>query len=538
MNNNLSKQKCDLVSNVFSINNEKMSDKKKKKALDILYSYQSTHKKTFLGYQMNEKIDYKTNYSDYLNIGMNNVGDPFVNGNLTLNTKAIEIEVLSYYAKLWNNTERKQPLEKDNFWGYIVSMGCTEANIFGLLSGRDYLEGKYLLIDDVKIKKAKKLSKVLKNKECPIDHNLLSCYGTIVNKKVHKNNLKPIAFYSQDTHYSNIKAMEILKISTFFKEANNMRYSCPLDKNDYPQGFSKIYVDKNGWPKEVPSNEDGSVHIPALVKLVKFFADKKHPILICFNYGSTFKGAYDDVKSAVKEIVPILKKNNLYKREIEYDDGKTDIRNGFWFHVDGALGSAYMPYIEKALKQNLIKKPTKNYKFPIFDFRVKEIHSISMSGHKWIGSPWPTGIYMSKVKYQLKPVDDPMYIGSPDTTFAGSRNAFSALIFWEYLSNRSTFDHIQDVVQIEKLAQYTYNKLKSYDKNGNLWIKRSPFSLTIRMKKPNKKLIYKYSLSLEELYVNGEKREYAHIYIMGHVTKDLIKNFILDLEKTNYFKEK
>jgi len=533
MNSNLKQLKSVLKDKTFSINDKKMSKSKKRKALSKLYDYEFTQKETFLGYQVNEKIDYKKNYSDYLNISLNNVGDPFVDGNLTTNTKAVEREVLKYYAKLWNNKNRETPLHKDDFWGYIVSMGCTEANIFGLLSGRDYLEGKYLLIDDDKEKKVKKISKSVKNIECLVNQNLLSSYGKTESKN--KNQFKPIAFFSQDAHYSIVKAMEVLKISTFNHEAALKDYKCPLGKGDYPKDFSKEYLDENGWPKEVPSNQDGSVHIPALVKLVDFFASKGHPILICFNYGSTFKGAYDNVEEAVEKIIPILKKNNLYNREIEYQDGKTDTRNGFWFHVDGALGAAYMPYIEEALKQKLIEKPSKDYKFPVFDFRIKEVHSISMSGHKWVGSPWPTGIYMSKIKYQLKPVDDPMYIGSPDTTFAGSRNGFSALIFWEYLSNRSFKDHVKEVVKVENLAEYTYNKLKSLDTKNRLWIQRSPFSLTIRLKTPSKKLVFKYSLSQEELYVNGKKREYAHIYIMEHVTKNLVDNFIEDLKEENYF---
>lgn len=260
--------------------------------------------------------------------------------------------------------------------------------------------------------------------------------------------------------------MEVLKISTFFNEAMKKEYDCPLTIEDYPKDFSLKYLE-NGWPKEVPSNQDGSIYIPALVKLVEFFASKGHPILVSFNYGSTFKGAYDNVKEAVDKIIPILKKYGLYKRDIEYNNNKKNKRNGFWFHVDGALGAAYMPYIEEALKQKLIKKPSKDYKFPIFDFRLKQIHSISMSGHKWIGSPWPTGIYMSRIKYQLKPVDDPMYIGSPDTTFAGSRNGFSPLILWEYLSNNSFKSHVKEVVKVENMAHYTYEKLKNLDKKIN-----------------------------------------------------------------------
>ncbi len=535
MNTNLVSLSGELESKWFKIDDKKMSLKKKKRALSKLSDYEFTQEKTFLGYQMTEYLNYKKNYSKYLNIAMNNVGDPFVGGNLTLNTKAVEVEVLRYFANLWNNKDRGNPLKKDDFWGYIVSMGCTEANIFALLSGRDYLEGKYLLIDDEKAQKAKRLSETLKDAECRINQQLASSYGTM--KSTNENKFKPVAFYSQDAHYSIVKAMEVLKIATFNSEAATHGYTCPLTKEDYPQGFSKEYLDENGWPKEVPSKDDGSIYIPALVKLVEFFAKKGHPILVSFNYGSTFKGAYDNVKEAIDALVPILKKYDLYTREIEYADGKTDIRNGFWFHVDGALGAAYMPYIEEALKQKLIKKPTKDYTFPVFDFRIPEIHSIAMSGLKWIGSPWPTGIYMSRVKYQLKPVDDPMYIGSPDTTFAGSRNAFSPLILWEYLSNKSFQDHVQETVKVEEMTQYAYEKLKSLDKDDKCWVQRTPFSLTIRMKKPTQDMIFKYSLSTEELYVNGKKREYAHIYIMRHTTKKLINKYISELKKSHYFKD-
>jgi histidine decarboxylase len=134
-------------------------------------------------------------------------------------------------------------------------------------------------------------------------------------------------------------------------------------------------------------------------------------------------------------------------------------------------------------------------------------------------------------------VDDPMYIGSPDTTFAGSRNGFSALILWEYLSNRSEEDHIDEVVKSEKLAREVFSKLKERDIHNIANIERSPFSLAIRMKLPNPTIIEKYSLSQDAMYVDGKGRTYVHIFIMRHVTEDLIDEFIYDLEKSNYFKE-
>lgn len=120
-------------------------------------------------------------------------------------------------------------------------------------------------------------------------------------------------------------------------------------------------------------------------------------------------------------------------------------RTGYWFHVDGALGAAYTPY----------GTGSGFYKFPKFDFSIPEIHSISVSGHKWIGSPFPCCVYMTKVKYQLSPPDNPNYIGSPDSTFAGSRNAFSALILWDYLSRNSW----QDIATAVKKALTRVNTL-------------------------------------------------------------------------------
>jgi histidine decarboxylase len=61
-----------------------------------------------------------------------------------------------------------------------------------------------------------------------------------------------------------------------------------------------------------------------------------------------------------------------------------------WFHIDGALGAGYMPYAEM-----LYKKENKEWKYD-YDFRLKEVCSIVISGHKWMGTPWPTGIYVMR----------------------------------------------------------------------------------------------------------------------------------------------
>ena len=70
------------------------------------------------------------------------------------------------------------------------------------------------------------------------------------------------------------------------------------------------------WPLAVPCTGDdsgpGTVDIEALTKVVDFFSVKGHPIIVIFSYGTTSKGAYDDVKAAGEALVPILKKNGMY----------------------------------------------------------------------------------------------------------------------------------------------------------------------------------------------------------------------------------
>lgn len=500
-----------------------LTEEQRAKAFAQLQQYLSVQKANFLGYQVNQQLDYADDLKQYLNWHVNNVGDPFINGNLTTNSKWMERAVLDYYASLWHARWPHDPKDGESYWGYVVGMGCTEANLYGLWNARDYLAGKQLLEEHTAAEEARVIS--LTGAPQTIPRRLI--YKQAATQANNPHAYTPVVFYSQDTHYSIVKAGIILGLQTFY-EIGCHHYP---DENPLAPGQS--------WPKEVPSIQGnagpGAIDISALVQLVEFFAAKGYPILICFNYGTTFKGAYDDIEAAGTALMPIFQRYGLDERQVFYDStdrSKFDWRTGFWFHVDGALGAAYMPFIEMAHQVGKVSQ-----RGPNFDFRLPFVHSIAMSGHKWIGSPCPGGLYMTKTKYQLRPPDNPEYLGSPDTTFAGSRNGLSAMVLWDYLAKNSYERQIEKALYTEQMADYAVQQLKALEKRleEDLWIEHTPLSLTIRFKQANPDIIFKYSLSSETLYVNGQKRAYNHIFTMPHVTTDLLDRLIEDLSQPDAF---
>jgi histidine decarboxylase len=482
-------------------------------------NYIEVQKEHFLGYQANQDIEFQSETSPFLNYHVNNIGDPFTDGNFTINSKIMEKAVLDYYATLWHAKLRKEtdPQDPESYWGYILSMGSSEGNIYGLWNARDYLAGRQLQVDS----DPKRIGRT--NYLEPIS-------GTSANSS---NSYTPVAFYSEDAHYSIIKFMRVLGISTFNEIGEK-----------YYKGQNPLDPEDGDWSKnkEVPSADGsigpGSVDVEKLAILVEFFAQKGYPVLVICNFGSTFKGAYDDVEAVRDKLMPVFQKYGLVNRKVTYEDnnGKqhVDIRNGYWIHVDGALGASYMPFVEMAYNQKKISK-----RGPNFDFRVPEVNSIVMSGHKWPGAPWPCGIFMTKCKYQLYPPDDPAYIGSPDTTFSGSRNGYSALIMWDFLAKFGYGEQVARVIKCEDMTEYAVGQLNKLQKDFypdlDLYIARTPLALTVRFRKPNDHIVFKYSLSCETLMVGDEEREYAHVYAMTLVTKDLIDEFIHDLQKPGAF---
>ena len=486
-----------------------LSSDQARKAQDETYVVIDTQTRNAVGYQCCYYNDYSV-ASRYLGTLLNNIGDPFVPGNYTVNTKWMERNVLDYYASLWNAKWPHDEDDPETYWGYVSTMGSSEGNLYGIWNARDYLQGKFMMTD------------VTKKVPCTM-------YVQAKPSAGHENAFTPVAFFSEDSHYSLIKSTTVLEIKTFYELGNE------LYPDDCPLGGE--------WPSEVPSEGGdagpGSIDIDSLYKLVEFFAAKGYPPLIILNYGTTFKGAYDDVKTAGEKLIPMLKTYGLDERWIVVTDPhqpnkpKLVKRKGYWIHVDGALGASYMPFLQMAFNKGrtTIKPP------PVFDFQLPFVCSICTSGHKWPGAPWPLGIFMTKTGLQLLPPTTPEYIGSPDTTFAGSRNGLSALVWWTYISDYNYESQVEKMVNSLKLVKYTYEELEKVQKDicKDIWISYTPLTLSLRFMQPNDDIVYKYTLSVEKLYYNDELRSYIHLYVMGHTKKETIDSLMQDLRKPGAF---
>lgn len=493
--------------NLFAIPPEGLDDAKRTIALQSMEEYLLRQKKSSMGFQANQAQSYARELSFLLDMHANNVADPFQNANFTVNTKTMERAVLDYIATLWHAKRPGQPSSDNDpwsYWGYILSMGCTEGNLYGLYNARDYLAGRALYREP---------------------NGSVNCIQALTPRDK-PNAYLPVAFYSEDTHYSIIKAVRTLAIDTFDQ----------IGKTQYP---GQCPFDGGQWPWAVPSQGGdrgpGAIDIEKLALLVEFFAAKGHPILVIMNYGTTFKGAYDDVKAVGAALEPILRRHGLYERAVEFEPGKCDTRSGYWMHVDAALGGAYMPFLRMAKDAGLVQEAG-----PEFDFSLPHVHSMAMSGHKWMGAPVPCGVFMTRRKYQLAPPDDPEYLGAQDTTFAGSRSALAAAILWCYFARTSYEDQIRKAIRTEDLAAYAFAKLSALDKlkRGELWVERTPLSLAVRFRAPSEANILRYSLASVTLLVGGEKRNYAHVYIMEHVTEELIDRLVTDLSRDSAYDSK
>ena len=452
----------------------------------------------FLGFTTSQDFELPSQMNSSLGaLGLNGAGDPQAPVIFQHQAKWMERNVLDYYASLWNARWPGSEKDEESYWGYLLTMGSTEGNLHASWSARNYLSGT------VMVEKG--------------DQEALS---SSINTKI------PVVFFSSNTNYSLYKCCNLVNIPTFDSVGRDMYPS------ENPLGGE--------WTTGVPctggDSGPGTIDIDALEKLVDFFSSRGHSIVVIFNYGTTFKGSCDDVKAAGERLVSILKNNNMY--EIAFVDPKgpfkKSTRNGFWFHIDGALSAAYMPFLEMAYANGL----TDTQPAPPFDFRLDFVTSIVTSGHKYMGAPWPCGIYLIRTRKQnLQEWNIPFSTGAVDRTISLSRNAHSSVAMWSYISRNSYDTQVAAVLKCLQTVKYAVKRLTELqEKIGiDLWVMNTPPSLSVVFRRPKSHIVHKYSLSISNLFIESQARPMAQLYAMKHVTNELIDSFLDDLTTPDAF---
>lgn len=225
----------------------------------------------------------------------------------------------------------------------------------------------------------------------------------------------------------------------------------------------------------IETDKNGEIDYVDFEKKLKQNIDKK--ALINVNIGTTMKGAIDDPR-------------HIYKILCKYD-----FQNRYYMHADGALMGFILPFIERDL------------------FFKKHIHSISISGHKFLGVPFPCGVFLME-KHFLKYVTSNIeYIGSKDCTISGSRNGHSPLFLKHIITTKTKDDFRRDIEKCLELAEYLVSNIPNAWRNQN--------STTVVFSKPSDELISKWQLATEQ--------DLSHIVVMPHVDKEKLNQFILEL---------
>lgn len=234
----------------------------------------------------------------------------------------------------------------------------------------------------------------------------------------------------------------------------------------------------------VDSDPTGEMMYTDLEKKISKHLDR--PIIVNVNAGTTVKGASD----TVDEVIAVLEKLKIP-------------RSRYYIHVDGALSGVILPFVSTRCENKRIS----------FE---KSIDSVSVSGHKMLGTPMPSGIVITRKEHSERFSSNVEYLNSNDTTIMGSRNGQACIAMWVALQRKGIDGLRADVVQCIDNAKYLKELL---DGSGiKAWL--NEFSTTVTFERPPEEVVQRWQLAC--------KKDIAHVVVMPSVHKKKLRQFHLD----------
>jgi len=232
----------------------------------------------------------------------------------------------------------------------------------------------------------------------------------------------------------------------------------------------------------IPSQPHGEMDYVQFDQLLK--QQSNQTAIINLNIGTTMKGAIDNLET----VLTILRNNQI---------------EDYHIHCDAALFGGFLPFLDN--------KPTLDFSLPI--------DSLAISGYKFIGSPFPCGIMLTRKNLTEFIKQNVEYICSLDTTLSGSRNGHAPMVLWHALNTRGHAGLQQEARTCVHNAQQFYQRLTDLPYPCFL----NDYSNIIVLQKPAEHLVEKWRLISEG--------DWSHIIVMQHVTETKFNAFFDELKK-------
>ena len=274
-------------------------------------------------------------------------------------------------------------------------------------------------------------------------------------------------------------------------------YSLYLAREKYPNGII-YYSDSTHYSIRknihvlgcesiaIKSQPNGEMDYDDFARTIEMH--RNVPVIVVANIGTTMKEACDDIKK-IRKII----RNTAIQHH--------------YIHSDAALSG-----VIKALSPDA--KP--------FDF-MDGADSITISGHKFIGSPIPCGVVIVKKANRDRIALSISYTGSMDTTITGSRNGLSPIVLWTAIQQWGKEGLKKRVQHSQEMAQYAEKKLQ--ESGVECW--RNTNAITLVIPPQPQWIKDKWQLATEE--------SCSHIICMPNVQKHHLDPIIKAIaEKGNH----
>lgn len=232
--------------------------------------------------------------------------------------------------------------------------------------------------------------------------------------------------------------------------------------------------------KIIDGNIDGTMNLEHFQTVIE--QNKLKPAIVFANVGTTMHQAVDDIP-AIQTLLEAT--------------GVTDVH----IHADAALSGFVLPYLDNA---------------PPYNFSAG-IDSMAISGHKFVGTPMPCGVVLTRRSLVDAVGDDVDYAGVRDNTITGSRNGLTPLMLWVSLRRMNHSEMEKEVQSCLAVADYTIERFKELGIHA--W--RHPYAFTVVFPKPSMYMIKKWNLA--------PNSEISHVICSRHVTTSIIDKFFADM---------